>query len=70
MTFAAISQHLRILEEAELVSVRRDGRHRLYRLDPKPLQDVVAWADEFAIFFGRRLDALGEHLDRKHGKRR
>jgi DNA-binding transcriptional ArsR family regulator len=70
MTFAAISQHLRILEDAELVSVRRDGRHRLYRLDPKPLQDVVAWADEFAKFFGRRLDALGEHLDRKHGKRR
>jgi DNA-binding transcriptional ArsR family regulator len=70
MTFAAISQHLRVLEEAKLVSVRRDGRHRLYRLRPKPLQDVVAWADEFAIFFGQRLDALGEHLDRKHGKRR
>jgi DNA-binding transcriptional ArsR family regulator len=70
MTFAAISQHLRVLEEAELVSVRRDGRHRLYRLDPKPLQDVVAWADEFARFFSQRLDALGEHLDRKHGKRR
>jgi DNA-binding transcriptional ArsR family regulator len=70
MTFAAISQHLRVLEEAQLVSVRRDGRHRLYRLDPKPLQDVVSWADEFAAFFGQRLDALGEHLDRKHGKRR
>jgi len=34
------------------------------------LQDVVAWADEFAGFFGQRRDALGEHLDRKHGKRR
>jgi DNA-binding transcriptional ArsR family regulator len=70
MTFAAISQHLRALEEAELVSVRRDGRQRLYRLNPAPLQDVVSWIDEFAAFFGQRLDALGEYLDRKHGKHR
>jgi DNA-binding transcriptional ArsR family regulator len=70
MTFAAVSQHLRVLEEAELVAVRRDGRNRHYRLRPKPLRDVVSWVDEFAAFFGRRLDALGEYLDRKHGKRR
>jgi DNA-binding transcriptional ArsR family regulator len=70
MTFAAISQHLRVLEDADLVSVRRDGRQRLYKLDPRPLRDVVSWADEFAAFFGQRLDALGTYLDRKHGKRR
>jgi DNA-binding transcriptional ArsR family regulator len=58
-TFAAISQHLRVLEEAELVHVRRDGRRRMYRLQPKPLADVVSWVDEFATFFGQRLDALG-----------
>ncbi|MEZ4438720.1 MAG: metalloregulator ArsR/SmtB family transcription factor [Polyangiaceae bacterium] len=70
MTFAAISQHLRVLEEAGLVEVRRDGRQRLYRLRPQPLSGVVSWIDEFAAFFSERLDALGEHLDRKHGKRR
>lgn len=69
MTFAAISQHLRVLEEAELVEVRREGRQRFYRLRPKPLEDVVSWIDEFAVFFGQRLDALGEYLDRKHGPR-
>lgn len=69
MSFAAISQHLRVLEEAELVLVRREGRHRFYRLRPKPLEDVVSWIDEFAVFFGQRLDDLGEYLDRKHGKR-
>jgi DNA-binding transcriptional ArsR family regulator len=69
MTFPAISQHLRILEEAELVSVRREGRHRLYRLHPRPLRDVVSWIDEFAAFFSQRLDALGQYLDQKHGKR-
>jgi DNA-binding transcriptional ArsR family regulator len=70
MTFAAISQHLRVLEDAALVSARRDGRQRLYKLDPRPLRDVVSWADEFAAYFDQRLDALGAYLDRKHGKRR
>lgn len=69
MTFAAVSQHLRVLEEAELVEVRREGRNRFYRLRPKPLADVVSWIDEFAVFFGQRLDDLGDYLDRKHGKR-
>jgi DNA-binding transcriptional ArsR family regulator len=68
MTFAGVSQHLRVLQDAELVSVRRDGRHRLYRLRPKPLKDVVTWIDEFAAFFGERLDALGDYLDGKHGR--
>jgi DNA-binding transcriptional ArsR family regulator len=68
MSFAAISQHLRILEEAELVSARRAGRQRLYTLQPDPLKDVAKWSNEFAVFFSERLDALGEHLDRKHGK--
>lgn len=69
MTMSAVSQHLRVLEEAALVRVRRDGRHRLYRLQPKPLGEVVEWVDEFAAFFGERLDALGEYLDKKHGTR-
>lgn len=70
MTFPAISQHLRVLEEAKLVRVRRDGRQRLYRLHPKPLREVAHWVDEFAAFFGERLDALGEYLERKDPKRR
>lgn len=70
MTFPAISQHLRVLEEAELVRVRRDGRQRFYRLEPAPLREVVDWAGEFGAFFEQRLDALGDYLDRKHRPRR
>lgn len=70
MTFAAVSQHLRLLEEADLVSVRRDGRFRMYTLKPKPLEEVASWLDEFATFFEERLDALGEYLDKKHKRRR
>jgi len=70
MTFAAISQHLQILEQADLVAGRRSGRQKFYRLRPEPLQEIMDWTDEFAVFFARRLDALGDYLDRKHGRRR
>jgi DNA-binding transcriptional ArsR family regulator len=69
MSFPGISQHLRVLQDARLVKVRCEGRRRFYALHPRPLRDVVRWVDEFAAFFEHRLDALGEYLDRKHGKR-
>ena len=70
MSFAAVSQHLRVLEEAQLVAVRREGRHRMYRLRPQPLREVGGFIEAFATYFDQRLDALGEYLDRKHGKRK
>jgi DNA-binding transcriptional ArsR family regulator len=44
VTFGAVSQHLRVLADAGLVSVRRDGRRRLYRARPEqlgPLRTVL-----------------------------
>jgi len=41
----------------------------MYRLRPRPLREVVGWVDEFAAYFDERLDALGEFLDKKHGKK-
>jgi DNA-binding transcriptional ArsR family regulator len=70
MTFAAVSQHLRVLEEAALVTARRDGRHRYYALRPEPLGEVSGWLEEFAAWFEGRLDALGDQLDAKHGRKR
>src|SRR5262245_60244412 len=70
VSFAAISQHLKVLKEAELVTERREGRQRIYRLRPNPLREVAGWAKEFETFFNARLDALAEHLDRKHGTKK
>ena len=69
VSFAAISQHLKILREAELVTERREGRQRIYHLHPKPLTEGANWVDEFEAFFNKRLDALSAHLDRKHGRK-
>ena len=70
VSFGAISQHLRVLKEAELVSERRLGRQRLYRLRSEPLEEVASWVEEFERFFEARLDALAAHLDKKHRKKR
>jgi DNA-binding transcriptional ArsR family regulator len=54
MSRPAISQHLKVLKDAELVSVRSEGRGRVYRLNPLPLHALFDWT---ALFEGT-LDML------------
>jgi DNA-binding transcriptional ArsR family regulator len=70
VSFSAISQHLKILKEADLVFERRDGRQRIYHLRSKPLKEVWNWVEDFQELWSARLDALEEHLDRKYKKRK
>ena len=43
----AISQHLRVLQDAELVTARSEGTRRFYRARPDGLNELRAWMDEF-----------------------
>src|SRR5204862_2282174 len=43
----AVSQHLRVLKEAGLVSERRDGTRRLYRIEPDRVAELRAYFDGF-----------------------
>jgi DNA-binding transcriptional ArsR family regulator len=43
----AVSQHLRVLKEAGLVTERRNGTRRLYRLDPDGVGEVRDYFDDF-----------------------
>jgi DNA-binding transcriptional ArsR family regulator len=43
VTYSAVSQHLSVLHEAGLVARRAEGRRRIYRTIPRPLQEVQAW---------------------------
>ena len=51
----AVSRHLRVLRETGLITERRAGRLRLYRADPRPLEELRAWLD---AYWEERLDAL------------
>ena len=43
----AVSQHLKVLKEAGLVSDRPEGARRVYRIDPEGLGPIRAWLDQF-----------------------
>lgn len=55
-----VSKHLRVLLEVELVSARREGRHRLYRLEAEGLKQIHEWAQRFEPLWQERFDLLEE----------
>lgn len=62
MSAPAISQHLRTLKDARLVSVRVDAQRRIYALDPVGIAEVADWVDSVRNFWNPRLDALEAEL--------
>ncbi len=63
MSQPAISQHLRVLERAGLVSKRKDGRFRLYRLEPARLKVAYDWLEHYRRFWEERFARLGALLN-------
>ncbi len=68
ITQSAFSQHLAVLRRVGLVSVRKEGRARVYAFRPEPLREVVDWAMAYEKFWDEKLDNLGHYLDRTHGR--
>jgi DNA-binding transcriptional ArsR family regulator len=58
-----VSKHLRLLREAGLVQVRRDGQRRWYELDPEPLAELDEWLEPYRELWDDRLDRLERHLE-------
>ena len=58
----AVSQHLKVLKTAGLVSDRPDGTRRVYAIDPSGLGALRAWLDRF---WGDALDAFKIEAERK-----
>lgn len=59
----AISKHLRVLRAARLVSEERAGRERIYRLEPRPLQQVAGWVEGYRAFWLGSLSNLKKYLE-------
>jgi DNA-binding transcriptional ArsR family regulator len=57
-----VSKHLRVLSDVGLVSVRADGRRRLYRLEPARLQPFQEWLAKYEQALNERLDRLDSYL--------
>lgn len=50
----SVSEHLRVLREAGLVSERKVGRERHYQLEPRPLVDLQEWLHPYERFWRER----------------
>ncbi len=57
MSQPTVSKHLKVLREAQLVSVREEGQHRYYSLSSAPLDEVDDWLIPF-LDDGSDADAL------------
>jgi DNA-binding transcriptional ArsR family regulator len=54
----AISQHLKTLKAAKLVTVQVEAQKRIYSLNPEGVTEVAEWVDRIRAFWNPRLDAL------------
>src|SRR5688500_12224198 len=62
MSLAAVSKHVRVLEDAGVVRRRVEGRVHWIALDPRPLDEARRWLEASAEFWEGRLDSLVETL--------
>lgn len=57
-----VSKHLRVLSDAGLVTGEALARHRIYRLEREPFEQLAGWVDSFERLWETRLDSLGGYL--------
>lgn len=60
-----VSKHLAVLREVGLVSVRRQGRERLYRVNGEAIKSVHDWTKLFERFWDSQLDRIKRRAEEK-----
>ena len=67
MTLTGMKKHVRVLEDAGLVTTEKVGRVRTCRIGPRRLDEEMAWIDDYRLMVEARLDRLGDFLERSKG---
>jgi DNA-binding transcriptional ArsR family regulator len=67
ISLTGMKKHVRVLEDAELVTTAKVGRTRQCRLGPRHLEDVQEWMETHRRMLDERLDRFGELLERRKG---
>ncbi len=68
MTPPAISQHLKILREANLVQMEKRAQQHIYRINPSAMLELEGWARQLTALWNERLDALDTVLQAEKNK--
>lgn len=59
----SVSKHLKVLKDADLVTVRQRGRQRIYTAKPETLKTVHEWTKRFERFWNHQLDRIQERAE-------
>lgn len=66
MSLPAVSKHLRVLEQAGLISKGRDAQSRPCKLEPETLKAVDDWLEDYRRLWNESLDRLEDYLKTLH----
>ncbi len=79
MSLPAVTKHLKVLENAGLITKTRDAQWRSCKLNGDPLKEATDWIEQYRVFWEDSRDRLGEYLKevqatkktkgKKHGKK-
>jgi DNA-binding transcriptional ArsR family regulator len=64
MSFAGASKHVKVLEDAGLISRRKAGRTHLISIEARPLEEAEKWLRQWEKFWSGRLDRLEALIER------
>lgn len=64
MSLTAVSKHVRVLSDAGLVTVRKEGRTRYCMLQADPMRDAIDWLEAYRIFWEDQFGALSRYLSK------
>ncbi len=64
LSFAAVSKHLKVLEQAGLIIKRRVGRRHYVSLAPAAFKDAADWLNYYTRFWEANLDSLQNYMER------
>ena len=67
VTPQAVSQHLRVLREADVIRMERKAQQRIYAFNPKGLFEIETWAAEMTEMWNSRFDRLARALKNGEG---
>jgi len=65
MSAPAISQHLKVLREAQVVDMEKRAQQRLYRINPATLTELERWVHELTKVWQERYERLDEILEQE-----
>ena len=68
MTLPAISQHIKVLEQAGLITRGQKAQYRPCTIDPTPLQEISAWTEQYRHIWETSFDRMDNFIHQLNNK--